>query len=471
MSRRSDEIFMFDALGQAELVRTGEVRPIDLVEAALARIEALNPALNYVASLDPDAARRRASEPLSGPFAGVPTLIKDVLGWPGLPLEFGSRLFRGNRASAASPYAAALERAGLVVLGKSATSELGLLGTTETLAHGATRNPWDLSRSTGGSSGGAVAAVAAGLVPIAHASDGGGSIRGPASLCGLFGFMPGRGRTLAADAPPDSPMAALVSDHCVSRSVRDSAAWFTATAADADGPAALREPLSWRLRIGYVEASPFGHPPDPDGAAALQAAIRLCADLGHVMVEATGPRYDAPSLRDAYFAVAGAGIAGFATQMEQALGAEAVKAGLEPFTRALVDRIGSGSLSVRGAAERLQIGAQAMERAFEGIDVLLSPATPFAAWPLGLIGPDSDWDEVMAFTDRLAGYTAGPSVAGMPAMSVPLHWTEAGLPIGCQFVAQRGGDELLLALALELEQAQPWAYRWPEMARQAWLSA
>ena len=215
-------LWQLDATAQAALVEQGEVHPRELVQVALRRIEDLNPTINAVCGLDAERALQRAEQPLQGPFAGVPFLIKDVLGYPGFRHAFGSRTFAGNVATEATPYTERLDEAGLIVLGKSTTSELGLLGSTETALDGITRNPWDLELSAGGSSGGAAAAVASGMVPFAHASDGGGSIRLPAALCGLFGFKPSRGRTVRA-VPFENDFTRLVSEHCVSRSVRDSA--------------------------------------------------------------------------------------------------------------------------------------------------------------------------------------------------------------------------------------------------------
>lgn len=461
----TDELAVLDAIAQASLVRSGEISALELVDAAIARVEALNPALNAVSSFDPDAAREGARGPVAGVFGGVPTFIKDLLSWPGMPLRLGCRLFRDNTATAASPYAQAVADTGLIVLGKSATSELGLLGTTESLANGATSNPWDLSRSAGGSSGGAVALVAAGIVPVAHASDGGGSIRGPASLCGLFGFKPSRGRTLASDLPQGSLMNALVSDHCVSRSVRDSAAWLNATCVPERRLWTSLQPPGRRLRIGFVRQSPFGHLPDPDASEALEACIGLCLGLGHTVLEVPGPRYDAPRLRDAYFSAAGRDLVGMFDQLADVIDAGQIERGLEPFTLALMDRVKSDRVMPIDPGSELERGAHEMSQVFADIDVLMSPTTPFAAWPLGYLGPDSGWDEVMDFTDRLAGYTAGASIAGLPAMSVPLYWTESGLPTGCHFAAAADQDELLLELATELEMAAPWSGRWPEMAK------
>lgn len=455
-----------DATGQAALIRTGDIAPAELLEAAIARIEALQPRVNALVDFDPAAARRQADgrEP-GGVFAGVPTLVKDLLAVPGFPTGFGSRLFRGARLPGTSPYAQALRRAGLVVLGKSTTSEFGLLGTTEPLATGPTRNPWRHDLSAGGSSGGAAAAVAAGMVPVAHASDGGGSIRGPASFCGLFGFKPSRGRTVAADLPPDMPTAALLADHCVSRSVRDSAAWLKATeapghAAPLPDLAALRDAPPPRLRIGVYRRDLFGELPSPDALAALDAATRLCTDLGHDVVETAGPACDAPAVSRAFFTLTAAGLAGMADQAAALMG-PAFDAGLfEPYARDLVRRARAASADeVRAAGAALAAAGASARAAGAGFDVLLSPTVPFTAFPLGRHGPGQDPDDLIAFTNRLAGYTVPASLAGWPAMSVPLYWSEAGLPLGCHFTAAHDADALLLRLAFQLEAAADWAPR------------
>jgi amidase len=462
-----DAFTSLDAVGQAELVRTGKVSPLELVDAAISRIERLNPLVNAVASIDFELARKRARTiEHTGPLAGVPTLVKDLLPYPGLPCEYGSRAFLGQVAAAGSEYTEALDAAGLIVLGKSTTSELGLLGTTETLARGATRNPWDLSRSAGGSSGGAVAAVASGMVPIAHASDGGGSIRGPAALCGLFGFKPSRGRNRSTGAASDGPFGRLLSDHCVSRSVRDSASWLAVTQRqDADAPfsrvGTVEGPLAKRLRIGVYEKTSFGHAPEPEVQAALLETAKLCQGLGHEIVECSGPQFDAPSTSNAFFSLAGAMVAGLFAQLRHVF--PAFDTGLfEPFTRALAERIGDDPMAVmQRAMSACDEAATAANRSFADVDVLLCPTVPFAAYPLGRIGPTMPVADIIVFTEKLAGYTAIASFAGWCAMSVPLHVSSVGLPIGMHFAAPAGQDATLLALALALESASPWAQRRP----------
>ena len=466
----SDEFANVDAVGQAQWVREGRVSALELVDAALRRIQRLQPALNAVVSIEAETARERARTVRGeGLLAGVPTLLKDLLAYPGLPIEYGSRAFAGQRAQAGSDYTAALDEGGLIVLGKSATSEFGLLGTTETLANGPTRNPWDRARSPGGSSGGAVAAVASGMVPLAHASDGGGSIRGPASLCGLFGFKPSRGRERSTGPASQTPFGRIVSDHCVSRTVRDSAAWLAITERRSGAMPAVgyvKEPLRERLRIGWYRRTAFEREPEPDVALALERTVALCGALGHEMIECPGPTYDAHAASAAFFDLAGTALSGLFAQLRQAFGARFDLERFEPFTRALAARAGGDPAAVMGAASAVLTQAEhAASARFGPVDVLLSPTVPFPAFALGRIGPNVSPAQVIEFTEALAGYTAIASIAGWCAMSVPLAMSPAGLPIGMHFAARPGNDARLLGLAYELEQAAPWLERRPGLTR------
>ncbi|MBZ9556509.1 MULTISPECIES: amidase family protein [unclassified Modicisalibacter] len=465
---RDDELARLDATSQAQLVERAEVSPLELVEAAIRRIERLDPTVNAVAARDAELAREKARHAkTTGPFAGVPTLLKDLVTYPGLPLGMGSRLFQGQVPPAGSAYTEALDASGLIVLGKSTTSEFGLLGTTETLACGATRNPWDLSRSPGGSSGGAVAAVAAGMVPVAHASDGGGSIRAPASFCGLFGFKPSRGRHLSTGQAADTPFTRMISEHCVSRSVRDSATWLSVVERDEAGlpggkVGRVTQPLRRRLRIGLYDRTADGTRPEPEVAQALAETRRLCESLGHEVVDIEGPRHDARAAADAFFTSASLTLGGACEQLRALMGPAFDEARLEPYTRELIAR--SRALPPEAgaqAATALQAAADAAERAMAGFDVLLCPTVAFPAFPLGRHGGTQPYEAAAAFTEALAGYTAIASIAGWPAMSVPLHVSPTGLPIGSHFAAPLGQEARLLGLALELEQAAPWHHRWP----------
>ncbi len=458
---RMDEFVHMDATEQGRLVRDGEVTALELTEAAIGRIERLNPRINALASADFDLARQHSRDAAGqGVFAGVPTLLKDLLAYPGYECALGSRLFKGQKAQGGSPYTEALDESGLVVLGKSATSEFGLLGTTETAANGATRNPWDLRRSPGGSSGGAVAAVASGMVAIAHASDGGGSIRGPASFCGLFGFKPSRGRTVSAGMPADLPTAGLVSEHCVSRSVRDSAAWLEATEQPDQGRSSSRDSAPAPLRIGAYRCDAFGRPPSPEADAALETAWRLCQDLGHEVVEIESPPFDADETSRAFFALTGLVLNGMVAQFRAMMGAAFDDTLLEPHTREVIRRAqGLGPEAYERSQSALTDAERGLIDAMAPFDAVLSPTVPFAAFELGQYGPDRDTDALIDFTGRLAGYRFAASMAGSPAMSVSLYWTDEGLPIGCHFAASPGRDEVLFSLAYQLEAAAPWQPR------------
>lgn len=455
-----------DATEQAHLVRTGELSALSLVDAAIARIEALNPEINAIVASDFERARERARRVgTEGGFAGVPTLIKDLLAYPGLPTGCGSRLFQGQIAASGSDYTEALDAGGLIVLGKSATSEFGLLGTTEPLAQGATRNPWQPTRSPGGSSGGAVAAVASGMVPVAHASDGGGSIRGPASFCGLFGFKPSRGRTLSTGLPPGMPTSALLSDHCVSRSVRDSATWLRITekpgqTAPLPAAATLAQTALPRLRIGFYQRDAFGALPSREALDALDVTTRLCQSLGHEIVEIRGPQFDAILASDAFFTLTGLTLAGLFDQLATSMGNAFDITLFEPYTQYLVERTSALSpADIQKAIESLTDAGREAGSALDHCDLLLSPTVPFSAFPLGQYDPTQNPQTLMAQTNRLAGYTVPASLAGWPAMSVPLYWTEDDLPIGSHFAAAPGRDERLFRLAFQLEAAAPWQPR------------
>ncbi len=445
---------------QAQLVQTGQVSCEQLRDAALMRITRLNVRLNALYNFDIDAARRAPARG-DGPFAGVPTLLKDLLSYPGLPLAFGSRLLAGNVANDGSPYTQALDAAGLVVLGKTATSEFGLLGTTEPLANGATHNPWDTRRSPGGSSGGTAAAVAAGMVPVAHASDGGGSIRGPASFCGVFGFKPSRGRTASVGLPPGMPTADLLSDHCISRTVEDSALWLKVTEVPGDWPAltGLDDP-GGRLRIGYYHQDVFGSQPTPDALAALETGVEVCSRLGHEVVPCAGPRIDADATSRAFHELTALVVGGMVQQLAAAMGPMFSPQLLEPYTQSL---LATAQALDPGAIDRavatLQTAQEQLQRAHEGVDVLLSPTVPFVAFELERYGPNQPADTLQMHINRLAGYTVAASLAGWPAMTVPLYWNREGLPLGCHFAARHGHDALLFRLAFALEQAAPWIGR------------
>lgn len=449
-----------DGVAQADLVARGELSAAELLEACAERVAALEPLLRTIATLDLE--RARAAPVGEGPFAGVPFLVKDVTPYPGLPWQVGSRLFAQN-PGLSTPYSGRIDAAGLVTIGKSATSEFGLLGSTETLLRGATLNPWDLSRSAAGSSGGAAAAVAAGLVPFAHASDGGGSIRIPASVCGLFGFLPSRGRSVRA-SPGASDFDALVGEHCVSRSVRDSAL-FLACTEDQEGPLPpvghVRGPIARRLRIGAWTRTLLGEEPTAAVRGAHDAALALCASLGHEVEEVEAPRLAGPELAEAFFLVAGAAVAGAMAMVAAMSGQAVAEDAVEPFTRAVAEHfLARGPAALEASRALFARSAAAYLAATEAYDVVLTPTLAVEPWALGHLSPVLPREEVIARTGRAVGYTPIHNIAGAPAMSVPLHVSLAGLPIGAHFAARPGADGLLLGLAYELEAAEPWGDRW-----------
>ena len=456
-----------DATGLAALVRDGAASAAEVVDDCLARIAEVDPQLGAFVHVDADAARERAARGLSGPLAGVPFAVKDVVGYPGMRFALGSRLFAANVAGAHVPYTAALDRAGLITVGKTATSELGMLGSTETVLEGVTRNPWRAGLSAAGSSGGAAAAVAAGILPMAHATDGGGSIRVPASACGLFGFKPSNGRMLPS-APPGAGYADLLVDHCVSRTVRDSALLLSCTERhdSAGGPVGhITAPVCRRLRIGWWTPTLRRRQPHPEVAAALDDAARLCADLGHEVEEIAPPPIDGDDLSDAYFTMAGMMLQQVADAMAPLLGRPVGPADLEPFTLELIAwQAGLPAQQRATAQQRMRAAGRCYAQVFERVDAVLTPTLATLPWPLGHLAPDVGRAELIERTGAAVGYTPIHNVAGCPAMSLPLHWTEGGIPVGCHFAARAGDDATLLGLAYQLESARPWHDRRPPLA-------
>jgi amidase len=463
-SRSADALGDLDALGAAERIRAKEITAQEALEAAIARVERVNPQLNFMASAAYDQARTHAAAPLSGPFAGAPTLIKDLLAWAGQPTKYGCRAMANFVTPEHPAYTEALLAGGLVPFGKSTTPEFGLTATTEALLHGPTRNPWDVTKSTGGSSGGAAAAVASRAVPIAHASDGGGSIRIPSSCNGLFGLKVSRGRHV--DAASLEIGISLSVNGCVSRSVRDTAAWLSLTEAKSAGAAFLpvgmvSGPNTQRLRIGLSIADARGREPDDDVRAAIEDAATLCRDLGHQVREIKLP-VEGAAFADS-FTLAWAAIASAVSkQVQAAAPGVPLEQVLEPLTIGLAQRFDTAPAGAFEDALKLLRDAEARYAAmFDDIDVLLTPVLASTPPALGEIGPNAGI-EGFAKVERYVGYTPLQNAAGAPAMSVPLAWSSRnGMPIGAHFSAAKGQERRLLELAYELEQAKPWIGRKP----------
>jgi amidase len=468
-----DELRDLDAVAQAELVRRREVTPLELVDAAIERIERVNPKLNAVVTPMFELARETARGTLpDGPLRGVPFLLKDLMGtFAGVRETSGSRLLADNVPDHDSELVARFKRAGLVVVGKTNTPEFGIPPTTEPHLFGPARNPWNPGHSTGGSSGGSAAAVASGMVPAAHANDGGGSIRIPAACCGLFGLKPTRGRNPLGPDFGDVG-GGLVAEHVVTRTVRDSAVLLDATAGpDVGDPywaplqvRPYREEVGadpGRLRIGYTVTSPMGAV-HPDCVRAVEDAAALCQRLGHDVEERT-PDIDVAHVQESFFKVFSSGAAMHVEAALQALGREPRDGELEPLTRAVFE-IGRGITAPQYliAVREVQAFSRRIAHALIDFDVWITPTLCEPPLALGVL--DAPPDNPFAALLRAATYvpfTPLCNMSGQPAMSMPLHWNDDGLPIGTHFIGRFGDEATLFRLAAQLEAARPWATRRP----------
>jgi amidase len=471
-----DSFVTLDGLAQAALVKKREVHPRELVAAAISRIERLNPELNAVVTpLFEQALQAAESVPLDGPFAGVPTLLKDLgPALAGVPRTYGSAFLRNEIPAHDSLLVTRLKAAGMVILGKTNTPELGILPTTEPQLFGPTRNPWSPAHSSGGSSGGSAAAVASGMVPLAHGNDGGGSIRIPAACCGLVGLKPTRGRVSCA--PEVDGVGGLVVELGLSRTVRDTAALLDVVGHPDPGDH-WRGPLPERpflqevgrpagkLRIGFATSAPTGVSVHPDCQAAVLAAAKLCAALGHEVEEAS-PTLDIPAFVQAFLTHYMAGFAAQVQMVADALGREPAPEELEPLTWAIIEqaKFVSGTdllkaLTVFQQAQR-QMGAF-----FAQYDLWLTPVLAEPPLPLGSFDPQPE-NQLYGMM-RAADYCPFTPIAnatGNPAIALPLAWSETGLPVGVQLVGRWFEEATLLRLAAQLEEAAPWAAKWPALS-------
>lgn len=480
----NDAFEAFDAVGLADLVSRREVAPSELLDAALERVEALNPALNAVTMLQEGVARRLIAEGLpDGPLTGVPFLLKD-LGAEAVdfPSNNGSRLFAGTRYVQDSSIYARLKAAGLVTFGRTTSPEGGIGPVTEAAVYGGpTRNPWDLGRTPGGSSGGAGAAVAAGIVPAAHGSDGGGSVRIPASSCGLFGFKPTRARL------PDGPYAGegwagMAIDGFLTRSVRDTAVLLDATeGADLGAPyvappleVSFADSLKRRdrgLRIAFTTTSLTGQPIHPDCRAAVEQAAVLLEDLGHNVEEAM-PSADTRGMMLAWTGIVACGTALSIDTAVKKRGRPLADGEIEGVSRgaAAYARTLSGA-DYLAAVGKIHAYGREMAAFFDRYDILL---TATLAEPPAEIGRfdhrPEDYVDYRMGPRRVFDYspfTAAFNATGQPAASLPLRWTADGLPVGVHLAAAFGKDELLMGLCARVEEAAPWFDRRPPLRYEA----
>ena len=485
----------YDGVGLAELVRAKEVAPGELVEEAVGRIEALNPQLNAVIHAMYDTARRAAAsrDLPDGPFHGVPFLLKDLLAdVAGVPSTSGSRFHVGYLPDCDSEIVRRYKAAGVVILGKTNVPEYGLLPVTEPELFGPTRNPWDLARTPGGSSGGSAAAVAARMVPMAH-GNGGGSIRVPASCCGLFGLKPTRGRNPLGPMLGE-PWQGFVCDHVLTRTVRDSAAMLDATAGPDIGAPYYAPPPSrpfleevgrdpGKLRIAFSASPLTSGAVAPDCLKGLEAAIGLCLELGHEVEEAVLP-FDGEAFARAFLTMVCVETRATIQEVEAHAGRQATPRDYEPVTwaAALLGRE-TGAVEFARAVHLLKRTGREVGHFFQSYDMFVTPTLACPPVAIGALLPQgaeaialdilnrfnagsllSALHSADSMTQRILEfmpYTLLPNATGQPAMSVPLHWTEAGLPVGIQFIGRYADEATLFRLAAQMEAARPWAGRMP----------
>ena len=482
----------YDATGLAELIHSGQISPTEVLEVAISRIEAMNPQLNAVVESVYERARSRSTSLPAGPLHGVPFLLKDLkLQLEGTVTTNSTKLFRGRVAATSSELAKRYEAAGLQILGKTNTPEFGIMGITEPKLRGPCRNPWSLDHTPGGSSGGAASAVAARMVAAAHAGDGGGSIRIPASHCGLFGLKPTRGRVTQAPFYGES-WGGFVQEHVVCRSVRDSALFLDIVDAPTAGEpyAAPYKRRSWAveasqapktLNIAFCRDALYAGETHPDCLAAVDDAVQLLTELGHTVIEGC-PSFPKEEMVRAYLLTVACGTARFVDVTSAAAGKRPTFADYEPATW-LMALIGwkTGAAELLEAQVTMQRASRDVAAFFEDIDVFITPTT---AQPPARIGElavsPAEYRQVavlrhMPFKpildyalDKMASgklaYTPNTQLfnqTGQPAMSVPLFWNAEGLPIGTQFVGRFGDEATLFQLASQLEEARPWVDKIP----------
>jgi amidase len=478
MTSLADDTRWLDATAQAELVRSGEVTPSELLEAAIERIEAIDPKLNAVIIRWFDHAREVAAGPVAdGPFRGVPFLLKDLWAhYEGQLLSNGNQALKDaqQRSTTDTTLVARFRQAGFVIAGRTNSPEFGSLPTTEPTAWGPTRNPWNTDHSSGGSSGGSAAAVASGMVPMAHASDGGGSIRIPASACGLVGLKPTQGRITLGPFRDESNLGVEL---CVSRSLRDTVGLLDAVRGPGVGdtviaPAPLRpyleelgEPQA-PLRVGFLDHHPFGQPVHPECALAARNAAALLETLGHHVQAGFPPAMANPDFARRFSALWATNMGASFARVAQQLGRDLEPGDVELHNWAQAEY----ARSVNGVDYALAIAANVEFRRAtqqwwaDGWDLLV---TPTLAEPPTRIGEFANQPEQpiapMIRSGQYVAFTPAFNSSGQPAISLPLHWTADGLPVGVQLVAAYGREDILIRVASQIEQAQPWEHRHPAL--------
>jgi amidase len=454
-----DALAQHDATALAALVRDKECSPAEIAAAAVARARAVDPTLRAVAVDGYDDALASSTRPLTGPFAGVPTFIKDMIDVQGMPTRYGSQAFAAALpASRTDPLAAQMLQMGMLCLGKSTMPEFGLTPSTEFPHRAPTRNPWNLDHSAGGSSGGAAALVAAGVVPIAHTADGGGSTRIPAACCGLVGLKPSRGRLLAS-ASTAHQIIGIVADGVTTRSVRDTALYYTEAEKRYRNPrlppiGTVDRPLGRPLRIAAVTTTQGRGRLDAATQREFDATVALLTSLGHRVTPRAAPLH--PRFAEDFILYWSMLAFGITVAGKYALGPAFDRAGLTDLTFGLADRFKRDAIKAPGAIVRLRRAAREFAEGFAEFDVVLTPTLGQLPPPLGFLGMDLPYEVAFPRVEEWVCFTPYANVTGAPSLSLPLgHDADTNLPVGMLFGAHHGHDRLLLQLGLQLEEAQP----------------
>jgi amidase len=449
-----------DIVGMRQALEAGHTTPAALIERAIERAQAVNPQLNLIAWSNFKRARMQAAEPRKGPLAGIPTMIKDMIMEKGIPASWGAAALRDFIAPDDSPYTHAITNAGLVSIARSSMPELGLNVVTESPLIGPTRNPWSLDHTPGGSSGGGAAAVAAGVVPIAHASDGLGSIRHGAAPCGLVGLKPSRGRNFGDEAM--RAISDLNVNGCVSRTVRDTAAWLEATQTRDPGAAfspvpLVSTPVESKLSIrAYSAVMRTGADPDISVARVFADTIHLLGRLGHGVGDGRLP-FSAPAAVDALHAITEGMFSRRLGLLSGQIGVAIGSDDLEYRSKTLVDQGNRVDDEQYDAAwQRMEENVASYLGLFDDIDIWMTPTYSTEIVRIGVFGPDTAWLDQRDHLVDYAGYCWIDNFAGSPSISLPMGFSDNGLPVGIQFATRPGGEALLLALAYQLESAVEW---------------
>jgi amidase len=474
VKRQFSQLSSYDALGLAELIKTRQLSPLELLDDVIRRGERINPKINAVLTknLDMERVRERVrNHRVEGIFAGVPVMLKNLQQYKDGNIDSGSRLFAraiqrlGNLTKENSPLVDAMEGSGMIIAGITSSPELGLIDTTEPILHGATRNPWNQNHTAGGSSGGTAAAIAAGIVPLAHGNDGGGSIRIPACQCGVFGLKPTRSREVGNGG--GMGVLNIASNLCLSRTVRDTAAYLSVVE-NKNNPnlrpvGFVEGPSKKRLKIALAMNTLKGQKPHPEVEKATNSAASLCEKLGH-KIEPIKLPINGEEFIDAFIGFWSTSTLGLESTAKQLLGdGTRLDEVLEPWTIGLIEfaKTRGPQSCVQKATTIFGETTTAIEKLFQSYDVILSPVMTNPPFKIGWHDPRVEFKTLMQRVIDDVGYTPLHNACGTTAMSVPLYWTSDGLPVGSQFAAWRGGESTLLQLAYELEAARPWNKRRP----------